>query len=114
MTGDALQMLWSYEWPGNVRELENVVERAVVFSTREEIHKSDISLPSSTSPSPPSFKAAKARAVEKFERRYIEGLLLASQGNITRAARAAEKNRRAFWELIRKYKIDIPTSRFGP
>jgi DNA-binding NtrC family response regulator len=33
----ALNLLMDYSWPGNVRELENVVERAVVLSTREEI-----------------------------------------------------------------------------
>jgi DNA-binding NtrC family response regulator len=34
-TQGALKVLIDYEWPGNVRELENVVERAVVLSTRE-------------------------------------------------------------------------------
>jgi DNA-binding NtrC family response regulator len=33
----ALNLMMDYSWPGNVRELENVVERAVVLSTREEI-----------------------------------------------------------------------------
>jgi DNA-binding NtrC family response regulator len=33
----ALKLLIDYDWPGNVRELENVVERAVVLSTREMI-----------------------------------------------------------------------------
>jgi len=32
----AMKLLMEYGWPGNVRELENVVERAVVLSTREE------------------------------------------------------------------------------
>jgi DNA-binding NtrC family response regulator len=36
-TPRALNLLMDYAWPGNVRELENVVERAVVLSTREEI-----------------------------------------------------------------------------
>ena len=36
-TGRALNLLMDYTWPGNVRELENVVERAVVLSTRETI-----------------------------------------------------------------------------
>ena len=34
---EAMKLLMDYPWPGNVRELENVVERAVVLSTREEI-----------------------------------------------------------------------------
>ena len=36
-TRRALNLLMDYTWPGNVRELENVVERAVVLSAREEI-----------------------------------------------------------------------------
>ena len=36
-TREAMKLLTDYPWPGNVRELENVVERAVVLSAREEI-----------------------------------------------------------------------------
>ena len=36
-TREAMKLLMDYHWPGNVRELENVVERAVVLSAREEI-----------------------------------------------------------------------------
>ena len=33
----ARQMLMAHDWPGNVRELRNVVERAVVLATQEEL-----------------------------------------------------------------------------
>src|SRR5579863_1031919 len=36
-TPAALRLLVDYDWPGNVRELENVVERAVVLSSREQL-----------------------------------------------------------------------------
>ena len=45
--------------------------------------------------------------VENFEREYINKLLLAYGGNISKAANAAQKNRRAFWELIRKHGIEV-------
>ncbi len=32
-----LDQLSSYDWPGNVRELENVIERAVILSSRSEL-----------------------------------------------------------------------------
>ncbi len=33
----AIEILQAYSWPGNVRELENVLERAVMFSSGDEI-----------------------------------------------------------------------------
>jgi hypothetical protein len=43
--------------------------------------------------------------VHDFERTYIIRLLRTYEGNISEAARAAKKNRRAFWELMPKYKV---------
>ena len=97
----------SYDWPGNVRELENIIERAVVFSTRSLIDAEDICLPESEAcPEVKTFKEAKSQAVTQFEKKYIQDLLSTHQGNISQSAKAAQKDRRAFWELIRKHKID--------
>jgi transcriptional regulator with PAS, ATPase and Fis domain len=110
----ALKTLLGHDWPGNVRELEHVLERAVVLAAgRSVIGRADIVLPLVSEPQPQSFRDAKARAVARFERTYIENLLAAFQGNITRAAQAGQKNRRAFWELIRKYGIDPRAYRPG-
>lgn len=51
------------------------------------------------------FQSAKARIVTEFERHYIADMLLRHHGNISQAARAAHKNRRAFWQLMRKHEI---------
>jgi len=34
----AIETLKNYSWPGNIRELENIVERAVIFSTGQTLH----------------------------------------------------------------------------
>jgi two-component system, NtrC family, response regulator GlrR len=113
----ALQALLDHDWPGNVRELEHVVERAVVLSQDEElIRELHIVLPRAAGRPEPeaaggSFQQAKSRAVAEFEATYVRDLLLTHQGNISRAARAADKNRRAFWELIRKHGIDARSFR---
>ena len=113
-TSKAMQRLMLYEWPGNVRELEHVVEQAVLFSEQTVIREADIILPRQKAPAcTTSFKEAKANMVKEFERNYIEKLLHAHQGNISKAAQAAQKNRRAFWQLIRKHQIDVQTFKPG-
>ena len=107
-----------YDWPGNVRELKNVMERAVLMSASGPLAAQDIDLDGSCAAADmpeadESFRAAKARVVENFERAYIEQLLASNAGNVTHAARAAKKNRRAFFELMRKYKIDSDAYREG-
>jgi len=53
------------------------------------------------------FKQAKGRVVEGFEKAYLSAALDRYSGNIAQAARAAQKHRRAFWELVRKHHIDL-------
>jgi DNA-binding NtrC family response regulator len=113
-TSDAMKMLMLYDWPGNVRELEHVVERAVLFSEHKLIREIDIILPKQKALAcNASFKEAKANVINEFERNYIDKLLIAYQGNITKAAQGAQKNRRAFWQLIRKHQIDVQTFKPG-
>jgi two-component system response regulator GlrR len=106
----AIDKLFSYRWPGNVRELENVIARAVILSDGPIITREDICLPSALeSVEEMSFKALKQHAIAEFESGYIRQLLASSEGNISQAARAAKKNRRAFWQLMRKYDIAAST-----
>jgi len=102
----ALQKLMLYSWPGNVRELEHTIERAVIFCESSQLSESDIALPPGKVKAIDSFQQAKAKIIEQFEREYIQRLLVSCNGNISRAAQAAKKNRRAFWELMRKHHID--------
>jgi transcriptional regulator with PAS, ATPase and Fis domain len=109
----ALRTLKSYGWPGNVRELEHVIERAVIFANDEVIDE----LPefqADNGTEPLSFKEAKQQVVEEFEKRYISELLAVHNGNISRAALAAQKHRRAFLHLIQKYRIESRKFREQP
>jgi len=104
----AIEALLAYDWPGNVRELENIIERAVILSDGGSALSLNVNLPGAPSEArAETFQQAKNKTVSQFERDYIQKLLLAHGGNITAAARAARKNRRAFWELIRKHRIDV-------
>jgi DNA-binding NtrC family response regulator len=54
-----------------------------------------------------SFQEMKANVISEFETKYIQSLLAIYKGNISRAAQAAQKERRTFWELVRKHNIDV-------
>ncbi|MGA9365355.1 MAG: sigma-54 dependent transcriptional regulator [Bacteroidota bacterium] len=109
---DAVWKLLLYKWPGNVRELEYIVQRTILLCETGEIRASDIDLlEDEAAPLENSFQESKARVVAEFEKTYIRDLLGAFQGNITKAAQAAKKNRRAFWELIRKHRINVKSFR---
>ena len=107
----ARRSILAYAWPGNIRELQHAIERGVLLAPGAEVQEEDLGIEAGANPGElpidgGSFQSAKARAVETFERDYIERLLARCGGNITRAADAAAKNRRAFFELMRKHGID--------
>ena len=39
-----MEVLMNYDWPGNVRELRNVIERAVILASSDEIQAEDLPL----------------------------------------------------------------------
>jgi DNA-binding NtrC family response regulator len=108
LTPGALRKLMVHAWPGNVRELQHVIERAVLMSSGPALLVDDIDIDLGHSPAQvpeESFRSAKARVIDNFERGYLEQLLAAYRGNVTHAARAAKKDRRAFFELMRKHRV---------
>jgi len=105
------QWLQNYGWPGNVRELENWVHRQFLMCdgpwlTHEAIEPDDPApLPVAAAAATPAFQTAKAEAVRLFERDYLQRVLEQADGNVTRAARLACKERRAFGKLLKKHGI---------
>jgi DNA-binding NtrC family response regulator len=104
-----LQKLTAYPWPGNVRELEGVIQRAVLLTPSPSLQPNDIELPSSH-PSQESggasLRQVKARAIEQVERAYLIDRLATHTGNVSRAAKGARMDRRAFQRLLRKHGLD--------
>ncbi|MBI4873168.1 MAG: sigma-54-dependent Fis family transcriptional regulator [Acidobacteria bacterium] len=103
----ALEKLKAYSWPGNVRELEGVIQRAMILSFRRVLESADLQLPGQAA-GPAldgTFGGSKRRVVEEFERAYVIRALAEHGGNVSRAALAAGKDRRAFQRLIRKYSL---------
>ena len=109
LTPATLRLLALADWPGNVRELFNVIQRAVLFCEGTLIlptHVSPRTTPASARAWGGGFRHARTQAIETFEKLYVEDLLRTCQGNVTRAAREAQKDRRAFGRLVKKYHID--------
>jgi len=108
----ALHKLVRYKWPGNVRELENVIQRAVVLADDFILEAAYICTGeiAESNPEDQSFQRLKAKAIEEFESTYVRQLLLIHDGNISKAAQGAGKDRRAFWELMRKHHLTACTS----
>jgi two-component system, NtrC family, response regulator GlrR len=102
----AMERLVCYNWPGNVRELENAVQRAFVLAAHTVIEPEDLCTGlHEVRPDDLTFQTLKARMVNEFEQAYIRRVLRVHSGNITKAAESAGKDRRAFWELMRKHHI---------
>jgi two-component system response regulator GlrR len=113
-SAEALNKLRAYGWPGNVRELETVVQRSLLLTSSSIIRADDIELPvpyESTGSGEASFREAKLRVIEQFERAYLISLLSAHKGNITQAAKQAGKERRTFARLLQKHQLEGNTFR---
>lgn len=110
----AIKKLLAHNWPGNVRELQHMLRRALVLAQGSTLSPADFDIEprAGDAASEESFRTAKARVVDEFERAYIERVLAACRGNVTHAAIEAKKNRRAFFALIRKHEIE--PHRFRP
>ncbi|HEX6159305.1 MAG TPA: sigma-54 dependent transcriptional regulator [Thermoanaerobaculia bacterium] len=102
----ALRKLTTYDWPGNVRELWNLVQRAAVQCDGGVIRPYDIEIPGTEAEHDnETFRTARTRAIQMFERTYLQTMLARHAGNISRAAREAGQERRAFGKLVKKYRL---------
>ena len=99
-SSDARQALLAEPWPGNVRELRARVREAVQLAGDGAVTSEALML--AADQDFPSFKEAK----RAFETRYVEGMLRRCGGNISRAARLAKKDRKDFYDVIRRTGVD--------
>ena len=99
----AMDVLVSAAWPGNVRQLHNVIEQAVALSQTEIIPDSLIrqALDVADAALAPFEEARRA-----FERDYLVKILKTAEGNVTRAARLAGRNRTEFYRLLERHALE--------
>jgi two-component system response regulator GlrR len=100
-TAEARRCLLDEIWNENVRDLRERVRQAVRLAGNGAISVEALAL-AIDGEEVPSFKEAK----RGFETRYVEGLLRRCNGNISRAARLAKKDRKDFYDVIRRTGVD--------
>jgi two-component system response regulator GlrR len=96
-TAEARASLLAEPWPGDVAELRERIRQAVRLAQGGAVGAEALLLARDGEPVP-SFKEAK----RAFETRYVESLLRRCGGNISRAARLAKKDRKDFYDVIRR------------
>jgi len=106
-----IDTILDYEWPGNFRELESSLTRAFLMTEAKLIGDPSLLFSESNESNHAinfqlgSFSSEKKALVSKFEKKYIEKVLTRTAGNISEAARIAQKERRAFSRLMDKHGI---------
>lgn len=116
----SMAALMAHDWPGNVRELRNVLERALALRTDPgtlvaplgdqtgytQQAKVSLQAPSFSFKAGLSFREQKERWTDEFESQYLRWLLAGAGGNISKAARAADMDRKYLHKLLKKHDVD--------
>jgi DNA-binding NtrC family response regulator len=111
---ELIAALSPYSFPGNVRELRSAVERALLMGDPAAFDEpvsteapfdaggaADVFDPTL------SFRAAKERAVARWERWYVGELMRWAEGNLSRAAREARMDRTHLREMLQRYRTPV-------
>jgi DNA-binding NtrC family response regulator len=113
-TAEAMELLVNYQWPGNVRELRNIIERAILLGSGDEITPEDL---------PSALRAGGEEILDKertylnltkdgidfsrLEKELVEQALRLVGGNQTKAAKLLGMNRDQIRYRIEKFGITI-------
>jgi transcriptional regulator with PAS, ATPase and Fis domain len=112
----AMNALCQYDWPGNVRQLRNAIEHALVMGSGKVLSLSHlpeyVTVPATLEwkrgsgfPTPPPHEAA-PMTLEEVERRHIETVLRACEGNKQRAATVLGISRSTLYEKMHSYGLE--------
>jgi DNA-binding NtrC family response regulator len=116
----AQQKLLSHHWPGNVRELRNVIERAVILETTDEIHPASLPefhmetrLRKSELPVVPSGQSID-EVMGNFEKEFILNTLAQNRYNLTRTAEQLKISRHALRYRMTRLNIHTDAEEEAP
>ncbi len=109
---EVMKLFMEYPWRGNVRELENVIERILLLTEKEEIAAEDVPQEIRKFKEDikhiPELAAGRVdlnRIIEDIEKNYLFNALKVANGNKTEAARLLNLSFRSFRHRLSKYGI---------
>jgi two-component system response regulator GlrR len=100
---EALELLRAAPWPGNVRQLVNVIEQVVALCASGVVPASLVQQALKEEPTP---LASLEEARGAFEREYLVRILRMTGGNVTHAAKLAQRNRTEFYKLLDRHRLE--------
>ena len=116
---EVVEVLSRYPWPGNVREMQNVLKRALTMCQNAVLCVEDLpdeivaGAGERSANGAGGFFPLRAQRMAAFEREYLTGLLRASGGDVSQAARDARMPRGTFYRLLKKHELDPAAFRAG-
>jgi two-component system response regulator AtoC len=111
ITNAAINQLQSYDWPGNVRELENVLERAAILASGDNIEPqhlpTDILGNEQTSVQNPEIenKYSIPLLTTQLEKKLIVEAIAECNGNKAKSAKLLEISERSLWNKLNQYDL---------
>jgi two-component system response regulator GlrR len=100
----AMERLIAAPWPGNVSQLRSVVERAVALADIPLLAEDLVSRALSDQTGEELTSLSTAR--DEFEHDYLVQLMRIAEGNVSHAARLAQRNRTEFYKLLHRHHLD--------
>lgn len=116
ISDEALSLLMMHEWPGNIRELENVIERAFVLCTGDEINTTHLprelsgqTMAGSKAGDVTGEKTSDIASLKRVtERQAIQRALEANGGNRQAAARELGMHKTTLYRKLKALGIELP------
>ncbi len=111
-SSEAMNIFLNYDWPGNVRELKHLIERIVIFSTKNIITKKDLILADFEIPSKKASNTSEETIdsenilpLEEVEKNYILKVLKALNWNKSLASKKLGIDRKTLSLKLKKWNI---------
>ena len=97
-----MELLISAPWPGNIRQLQNVIEHSVALATDSLI---SVDLIANALRNKTNNFLSFQEARDQFELDYLSKLLKLTAGNVSQAAKIANRNRTEFYKLLNRHHL---------